>query len=205
MSDVVAVALITGLSTAAAGLLGGIFAVVRERIRSAGETERQARQLGAEQQRDRAEVVREGRQQFAERLRNFIENQVLLAGDMSALIGVQPTVSATVPVKELIDKQFVVLDAIPAEELSINTVLSHCSDPSIIEAGRGILALAVENRQFVLSPNFQAEFQAANDSGDIAQMHGVWKPFVERGETIDKKIAELNRLLETYVIASDLP
>lgn len=200
MSDVVAVALITGLSTASAGVFVAVLAVIRERIRSEGETERQAEQLRAEQRRIRAEVVREGRLRSVERLQNWVEKQLVLAADTSALIALAPAVPGA-DVQNMINERLAALQGDAPEEVSINTVLSHFSDSAIIEAVRRMNQLHGEVREMLQSP----EVQAAVASRDPDGLRTAWKPIVDNRDKQDVEIAALNRLLEAYIIAAELP
>jgi hypothetical protein len=198
MSDVVAIALITGLSTAGVAIVTGALALWRERIRSGGERQRFQDELLVDERRMRAEAVREGRLSAVGLLQKWVEQQVALAADLSVLIATWPV--SPVDISKLVDDRLRVILSIPPEEASVNAILSHFSDVNIIEEVRRIEDIQNEIRNKLYSP----EFQLAASNRELAELARLWEPISEGHKELDHEIAALNSLLEKYVIGVDL-
>jgi len=196
MSDVVAVALITGASTAAAAIFTALVALGREILRSRGESDRLRTQLEFDERRVRAEAVRKERAESAALLRNWMTRQIAIGTDISYLM-VFPSQSE---VAELIDERLQMMRAGSPDEISINAVLSRFSDPRILGQVREIHDLAQTIGAELRGPIREV----AAEGGQSEELRRLWEAANVKSDGLNEKIANLNSLLEEYVMGADI-
>lgn len=198
MSDVVAVALITSLSTAGVAIIGSVLGLLRERFRSNGETQRLSSQLRSEEARARAEAVRDTRMAAADRLRGWIKRNVATGLDIKFL-------QAHPQSPDLLKLMDALLQSMraPAGEASVNEVLSYFSDIAIIDKVREIGRTMMEIDQ-LLVPVRGLVGKGPLDAQGIQEFRNLYAPVDQKLRQLDRDVAGLNSLLEGYTIGSDL-
>ena len=197
MSDVVAVALITSISTASVAIAAGLFGYWIERFRSRGETDRLLKRLESEERRRNSDLILDSRKVAVQRLQKWIELQVVMSTDVAALMLQSRNVPELDP---LIRDRLEAIRSVPPEEASVNTVLSPFSSVEIVQRVRSIQDLDKELRNVFKSQDLSNAISAK----DIGEFHRLWKPALELQLRFDEEIASLNLLLEKYVIGFDL-
>lgn len=197
MSDVVAVALITSISTASVAIASGLFGYWIERFRSRGETDRLLKRLESEERRRSADLALDSRRVAAQRLQGWIERQLVMATDVAALTAISPNVPELLP---RIQKLLETIGSVSSEETSVNTILSPFSSVEIIRRTRGLLDLDMQMRKVFRSEDMSKAITAKDDE----QVSRLWKPALELQPRLDEELASLNLSLEKYVIGSDL-
>ena len=140
MSDVVAVALITGSLTVLGSLGTGALAIWRERIRLKGERERFRQELESQEKRFRAESTLATRAQAVEVLRDWIRHAVAMSVDVEFLM-LHKSSETRKMVGDLLEKMMA-----SAGEASINVALATVSDFRVIKKVREIEQTKAEIR-----------------------------------------------------------
>lgn len=197
MSDVVAVALITSISTASVAIAAGLFGYWIERFRSRGETDRLLKRLDSEERRRNADVVLDSRRAAAQRLQGWIERQVVMSADVAALWALSWNNPDLLP---MIRERQEAIRSTPAEQKSVNTIVSPFSSVEIVRKVRDVQEIGKRMQAVFMSQDLSNAITAK----DQEEIRRLWQPALELEPRFDEEIASLNLLLEKFVIGSDL-
>jgi hypothetical protein len=194
MSDVVAVALITGVSSVTAAIVGGMVAVLVERGRQKGETQRFRAQIEADARTERAQALRKRRAAAAERLQRWIEKCVVLCVDID-FIRFYPQTRET---QQLATDRIAQMADAAMEEGSLSMVLASFSEPDILERAarlgqqrNGIGSVLLRMRTLLSAETTTDE--------DALEFNRLSVDLQAKCGALDVDIAHLNRALEEYV------
>lgn len=194
MSDVVAVALITG----GVAVLASFLTFIGERWRAGTDLKRLRERLNVEERRVRADSVRELRGEAVTLLRTWLRRHISLSIDLDFLRLYPDQENLAALIKERIGLMFG-----PAEEVSLAAILSRFSSAGILEA-----VYEIEQERNAIRNAF-GPLQALAERAPLTQeqlqeLKELWEPVHQRSRDLDRKIADLNRQLELYVIGEDL-
>lgn len=190
MSDVVAVAFITGVSTLSAAMLAAVVGLLRERLRSSGEAAR-----------ERAKAVRDGRRPAVEVLREWIPQNAGLTTDLGEILAepLEDQLQSLVArlETELLDES--------SERTRLNAVLSGFSSEAIVRRVEEINEIRSKARAELklLTPLVEEEWASLDTARQNERSDRLIKVGGLSGD-LEGTILALNGLLEKYESGADV-
>jgi hypothetical protein len=215
MSDVIAVALITGLTTGLATLAGILITQKSESSRrdlQSRDGREEARLARAhERATQRRDAIQDDRRRQATEIRTWIRNQLTAGVDIDhlrpgALTHGQNPVYAEMAAAALVHvNALIAARSASPEAMSVNRVLADVSSLEVVTAVRAMPDLGKAMRD-ALAPMVEI-VKATPMPWTDQQLELLWQlnePLTIAQHDYDERLASLNRLLESYVAGYDL-
>lgn len=198
MSDVVAVALITGGTTGFTALVTAALAVIRERWRSEGDTKRLKEQLRSEERRILVDAIRHRRLQEADQLQNWTKHNVAMSIDVGFMMLRPYAPEHHALLMEQLDK----LTAAAAES-SINVLLSQFSDEALCAKMRRIHGITRRVNAELVDVRLHLTPEPLG-AQELEELKRRLAPVEGRCAELDHEIVQLNAMVEKYVMGLDI-